>query len=222
MEIEDICEIILSIPRVIYFNFRHLPLKTALKLPVWVHYKASVRCNGQVVILGKINVAMIRIGFHTVPAKDENDKTSVRVERRGRLVFKGTAHVGRGSKLFVAKGGNLILGNNFAISASSAILCYKRIVFGKDIQFSWDCLVMDSDTHYIYDSSGDRVNYDNEIIFGDKVWIGCGSLVLKGTTVPSNCVIGANSLVSGSRFESNSVIIGNPAKSVKRIGGWEI
>lgn len=40
--------------------------------------------------------------------------------------------------------------------------------------------------------------------------------------MPSNCVIGATSFVSGSKFESNSLIVGSPAKSVKPIAGWEL
>ena len=222
MVVKKISEIILSIPQVVFFNFKHFPFCKAIKLPVWIHYNTSVRCSGSVVLNGNINTAMIRIGFHTVPGKDERDKTSVCVERDGVLEFQGTAHIGRGSRIYVDGKGRLKLGDNFAISASSTILCYKSIVMGNDILFSWDCLVMDSDTHSIYDESKKRINNDNEITVGDKVWIGCRCLILKGSKIPSNVIIGANSLVLGENFENNSIIVGNPAKSVKKIGGWEI
>lgn len=163
---------------------------------------------------------MIRIGFHECNECNPTDKTVLRID--GKLVLEGEAHIGNGSKIIVYKGGLLELGNNFAISASSVISCRKHIKFGKNIQFSWDCLVMDSDTHSIFDEQGNRMNPDKEIVFDDQVWIGNGCMILKGTHIPDNCVIGARSVVAGKKFEDHSIIVGNPARSVKRIGGFKI
>ena len=81
---------------------------------------------------------------------------------------------------------------------------------------------MDSDTHEILDKDCTRMNEDREIVFGDKIWIGCRTIVLKGSRIPSNCVVGANSLISGQQFEERTIIVGNPAKSIKRIGDWKL
>lgn len=40
------------------------------------------------------------------------------------------------------------------------------------------------------------------------------SIILKGTVIGNNCVIGAGSVVHG-KFEDNCVIAGNPAKVIK-------
>lgn len=170
----------------------------------------------------KIRPLMIRIGFHTVPTMNPGDRTVVDVSKGGHLRFLGTAHIGKGSKIIVGKGANLTLGDNFAISASTQINCCHKITFGKDIQFSWDCLVMDSDTHTIYDEEGKCINPNREIIFGNKIWIGCRCTIMKGTEIPDNCVIGACSFVSGKKFQPNTIIVGHPAKSVKAIGGWHL
>ena len=61
-----------------------------------------------------------------------------------------------------------------------------------------------------------------KLFIDDKVWIGNGCLIQKGAHVPNNCVIGARSVVAGSNFDDNTIIVGNPAKSVKRIGGFRI
>lgn len=165
---------------------------------------------------------MIRIGFHTVPAKDAHEATMLSVGRGGRLLFEGTAHIGRGSKIFVSSGAELVLGDNFAISASSQIVCHERIQFGKDVQLSWDCLFMDSDSHVILDEQMQPHNPTKAIEVGDKVWVGCRSTILKGSVIPSDCVVGACSLVAGGDFASHSVIAGIPAKSIKKIGGWKL
>lgn len=102
------------------------------------------------------------------------------------------------------------------------MVIYKHIKFDKDMQFFWDCLVMDSDTHIIMDEQGNCINPNKEIVFDDKVWIGNGCMILKGAHVPINCVIGARSVVVDCKFDDHTIIVGNPAKSVKRIGGFKI
>ena len=56
----------------------------------------------------------------------------------------------------------------------------------------------------------------------DKVWIGNGCMIQKGAHVPNNCVIGARSVVAGSNFDDHTIIVGNTARSVKKIGGYKI
>lgn len=210
-----------GIPKTVYLNFKLLPFFDAVKLPIWVTCNTKIRImGGQVIVKGKISPFMIRIGFHECSECNFTDTTLLQI--RGKLVFDGEAHIGRGSKIIVYKDAILELGDNFAISSSSTISCYKHIKFGKDIQFSWDCLVMDSDTHAIIDENGKRMNQDKEIIFEDKVWIGNGCMILKGTHVPNNCVIGARSVIVGCKFDDHTIIVGNPAKSIKKITGFRI
>lgn len=47
------------------------------------------------------------------------------------------------------------------------------------------------------------------------MWIGLNALILKGTIIGDNCVVGAGAVVKG-KFPANCVIAGNPAKIVKR------
>ena len=152
---------------------------------------------------------------------DPKAKTVITIANGGVLVFKGEAHIGRGSKIYCAPNSKLILGERFAISALTQIACYKSIVFGDDVQFSWDCLVMDSDTHRIY-YENKKINEDQKIVFGNKIWIGCRCTILKGSNIPDGCVIGAMSCVTGNKFENNTIIAGVPAKSIKKIISWEI
>lgn len=52
------------------------------------------------------------------------------------------------------------------------------------------------------------------IIIGDGCFIGSNSIILKGTNLGKNCVVGAGSVVSSS-FPDNVIIPGNPAKMIK-------
>lgn len=212
--------ILLSLPKTIWTNILYLPIRYSWKLPLFVSYDTRVRIKGKVII-DNPKTADIRIGFHHVDVCND-EKTKLIVEKNGTLVFQGDAHIGHGSRIVVHENAQMILGKNFAISANSSIQTYNQIVFGDDIQFSWDCLVMDSDTHSIIDNRGIVSNSSKPVTFGNKIWIGCRSTILKGSVIPDNCVIGAGSLVCGGSFPKNVIIAGSPAKPLKEIRGWEL
>lgn len=212
-------KLLLSIPKIIYTNFRWLPLKQAVKLPILISYDSKLVGGGKIILQSKPNFGMVHIGFHQVPICDPRDKTIVIVD--GTLEMKGTFHIGNGSKIRVTNASKLTTGNNFGISASSAINCYNDITIGDDVLFSWDCLVMDSDTHPIFGANDEIINKGRKVVIGNHVWIGCRSTILKGAQIPDGCVVGACSLVTGAIFDPSSIITGSPAKSVKHIKNWE-
>lgn len=225
MKLKKIFRMLLSMPKTVLFNFRYLPLEQAVKLPICFHYgtKIEMKGNGRgcVRFNGPIHFGMVQYGFNTVHVCDCT-KTLFQIDKGGKICFGGKALIGRGSKFHVGGKGELTLGDNFIISAQSTINCYKSISFGDDIQFGWDCLVMDSDTHSIYDKDGSVMNPDKPIVFGNKVWIACKATIFKGSVIPDNCVIGAGTLITGQSFTPNTVIAGTPPRSIKEIGQWSI
>ena len=54
------------------------------------------------------------------------------------------------------------------------------------------------------------------IVIGDDVWIGGGGIVLAGVTIGDRSVIGAGSVVTKD-VPSDVVVVGNPAKIVRRL-----
>lgn len=222
--IRRILSIILAIPKTIYFNLRYLPLRQAIHLPIWLATNVRIRnmYRGGIVIETSTRTAMIRIGFHQVDAICIYSlKTILNIPKPGKLVFKGEAHIGHGA-IISCVGGVMTVGDNFAVSGSTSFVCYKEITIGRDVQFAWDSLVMDSDAHKIYDQEGARMNEDRPVIIGDKVWLACQNTVLKGTVIGNNCVVGANSLINKAYTEDGVIIAGNPARVVKKISGWEL
>lgn len=149
-----------------------------------------------------------------------NDKTVIDV--KGSLAFKGTAALGRGTKITVNKGCEMILGGYFKVSGYSSFVCKNKITFGENVLFGWECLTMDGDGHKIFDENNEKLQSVKPIEIGDNVWVGCRCSILKGSVISSNCVIGANTLITGQRFEPGSVIVGNPPKVMKKISRWEL
>lgn len=54
------------------------------------------------------------------------------------------------------------------------------------------------------------------IIIGNNVFIGNNCTILPNTVIGDNCIVGAGSVVRG-KFPENSVIIGNPGKTVMKM-----
>ena len=58
---------------------------------------------------------------------------------------------------------------------------------------------------------------------GDNVLIGMGSVILNGAKIPKNSIVGAGALVTEHKeFEEGTLIIGSPAKSVRKLREEEI
>ena len=208
--------------KTLYFNFTYLPFHQAKKLPFLVSRKVYLsQTKGVVSIEGPITTGMIRIGYGDVGIFDKKRSRSI-WQVSGKVIFKGTAHLGHGSKISVGKQGVLELGPNFALTAESAIVSHKQIVFGKNCLVSWECLIMDTDFHKIYDAEGQWVNPPKEIIIGDKVWLGARNTLLKGTKIASHSIIGANSQVSKDISDQSGLFAGNPIKHLKDGIHWEV
>jgi acetyltransferase-like isoleucine patch superfamily enzyme len=87
----------------------------------------------------------------------------------------------------------------------------EGITIGKNCVIASGVNIIDSNGHILH-SSNRTIGRDEakEIIIGDNVWIGLNSIILKGTTIGNNSVVGAGSVVKGF-FPDNSIIQGNPA-----------
>lgn len=218
---------VLGLPFTLWLNFRYLPFKQARYLPIILAGNVRIRrIVGQIIIdtgtHSKVYTGMIRIGFHCVePIDNYSVHTILCVEKSGKLKFLGSSHIGKGAIIHIA-GGTLILGDNFAISGTTSIVCKNKITIGKDVQLSYNGLIIDSDAHKIYDNNGNAFSNTMPIAIDDHVWIAPNVTIQKGSHIPSNSVVASNSLVNKCFSEIGSIIGGIPAKVLKHISNWEI
>ena len=214
----DFFNILFSIPKTLRFNLHYFPLKTALKLPVFVSHRTFLReLHGMVNLPSQTRTAMVRIGFGDVGHYDRKRSRTI-WQVSGIVTFGGTSGIGHGSKISVR--GKLTFGNDFNMTAESTIVCAKEITFGDDCLVGWDVLVMDTDEHPLFDKTGNRINPDKAIEVGNHVWIGCKCTLLKGAKVPDNTTIAAGTLLKSAFTGSNQVIGGNPPTVLKSEVNW--
>lgn len=94
------------------------------------------------------------------------------------------------------------------------------LIIGNDCMFSSQVNFSTTDSHSIEDLEGNRINQAKDIQIGNHVWIGQKTLVLKGSSVADNCIVGAYSLVNKKLTETNSIYAGHPAHKVKEGINW--
>lgn len=122
--------------------------------------------------------------------------------------------------IIVARGeAEIRIGDGAGISGST-IYARKEIFLGKNVLVGANVKIMDNDFHSLDVSERNAGMVDKlqckPVHIGDNVFIGCNSIILKGTEIGENSVVGAGSVVCGS-FPANVVIAGNPAKVIRHL-----
>lgn len=118
------------------------------------------------------------------------------------------------------------IGDNVGISGVT-IYARKKITIGENTCIGGNCKILDNDFHPIEaetrnkllrdENGGDSILIPSrEIKIGKNCFIGCNTIILKGTALGDGCVVGAGAVVCG-KFEDNCVIAGNPARVIKRL-----
>ena len=207
----------LSIPRSLYYNFRLLPFSQAIKVPIFLSNYVTIKLkDGSRVEISaeKVHVGMIKIGYTQCDFFTARHHKSVLNIGKGQLIFKGFANIGAGAKLSIDKDASLIFDNQFWSTGPLLIIARKQIQFGRNCVLSWNISVMDHDAHDIY-HGGVLVNTPQPVLFDNHCWIGFNSTILKGSIIPENSVIAANSVITKADFEKNSVIAGVPGMTIK-------
>lgn len=148
--------------------------------------------------------------------------------------FEGNNHTlrfGDGIKLenvsffFEKDDSDIIIGNGTWIGPECELSAFdhSKIEIGKGCIFAKECMIRTSDSHVIRNMEGEVINRPKDIMIGSHVWLGQQTFVLKGATLPYGCIVGARSTVTASlQAEQNSIIVGQPAKMIKRNIQWEL
>ena len=141
-----------------------------------------------------------------------------------KLVLKKQASIKKYMRVIFQEANFLEIDENFSLQSSLFSFRNsksKKIKIGKDCMFSYNLEIRVSDAHLIYDiKTKEILNLPKDIEIGDHVWIAAGVKVLKGTKIPDNCIVGANSIVTKAFKDENSIIAGTPAKIIKRGVNW--
>lgn len=119
--------------------------------------------------------------------------------------------------------GEIEIGDNTLITGQThlAVIEGTKIIIGCDCLFSSNIDLRTGDSHSILDENGKRINKSKDIVVGNHVWIGTKTILLKGSCLADNSILGAGSVLSKAITERNVAVAGNPAQIIKRNINWE-
>ena len=117
------------------------------------------------------------------------------------------------------KRGGATIGNNVTVySAKNTTIdetSLQHIFIGDNTQITAGVIILAHDYSYsvLGNIYGELTRQQRDTIIGKNVFIGMNSIILMGSNIGDNVIIGAGSVVSG-RIPSNTVCAGNPAKII--------
>lgn len=222
----SVFEIILSFPKTIWFNFKVLPIKQAVKLPIFVSCYMKIKginkktfiCNFERPTFG-----VARIGI----AGTENGllikkKGVLYAHDGGKIILNGPVCLSRG--IFIeCYDGCLTFGKNVKMNNACFIKCANaNINIGDESSFGWKCSIQNSDGHKILEEDI-RISNCGDIHIGNHCWICSESSILKNGYLPDNSVLGYKSILTKKVTEKPGVLLaGMPAKIIKKNINWEV
>lgn len=209
--------------KTLIFNFRYFPIHLAIRLPVLLSHRVEVRNMARNrIMLDEVGGGIFGIlRFGLIDLEYCYNKPSM-INIQGTIRIKGTGghSFAPGAIVYVGKNAILTLNERFSVSHDVKIYCKHKITVGKDNMWSYYNVVMDNDAHYIYDNAGSHVNPNEEVVFGDNVWMGCRCTVMKGCYVPDGSVIGACSIVRRKLVSKDAIYAGLGPKIVRENIKW--
>lgn len=116
----------------------------------------------------------------------------------------------------------LFVGSDCEFGDNTHIVAHQKVEIGDNVLVASKVFITDTD-HGCYKNDGqdspkthpkERKLVSKSVAIGNNVWIGENVVILPGSTIGNGCIIGANSVVSGS-FHDGCMIVGAPAKVIK-------
>lgn len=208
-------------PKSVYINFRCLPVRQAVQMPIRVRWNTkfrNIRKGSFVIASSAIKRGMIKIGFQG-GAYIQAGKVYIDTWNGGQIVFNGSATIAEGANLY-ADGGLISFGNNFYANRNLQIQSEELVSLGDNVLIGWNVKLRDTDGHRVLEDGKEKILRE-EIRVASHVWIASDVVILKGTYLLSDSVVACGSIISGLKaLETGCLIAGIPAKIKKKNISW--
>lgn len=183
--------------KTIYVNFKLLPFKQALRMPIFLYTNIEFRSlKGKIIINNeRVYPNMIHVGDNT-RYPTTNKPLSIWTIN-GTLIFNGPTKFFQGTYIYVAERATLEIGTNGTfIGSDTKIICRDNIFIGNNVEITWECQIYDTSFHYTKINDEEVHPLTSPIVICDNVWIGNRTTISKGTVLPSHSIIASNSLLN--------------------------
>lgn len=209
--------------KTIYLNFRVLPFQIARKLPIKIGHHVDIKGirKGCIRLKDGVNIQryMVTIGIAPYPMiSTKGIYTYLRFCDNGYIEFGDGVRIFNGVSIVIPQNGHISIGSDVMINQLTKIYANESVEIGNHCRFGWECQILDSDCHLVYNDNKKEIKRPlQKIVIGDNVWIASRSTVMKGVYIPPFSIVSGNSLVNKSFKDVQSkgnVFAGSPAKLI--------
>lgn len=162
--------------------------------------------------------------FHYMGKNAFIERPFIKISGRKYICIGNSCYIGKNARIEAVYKYNdkyytpqIIIGNDVCINQNFHCTCASSINIGNGTSITANCGIFDI-VHPYTDIKLNPRCADIKAIpitIGENCLIGMNSVLLPGTTLGNHCIVGANSTLS-SNYPSYTVIVGSPAKIVKR------
>lgn len=126
---------------------------------------------------------------------------------RSRLKLSGLPSVRKDLSVMIGKAGEVRIGKGCFFNNHCSINCEEAVSIGDNCLFGEGVKIYDSDHRFRNPNLliKDQGNKCASVTIGNNCWLGSNVIVLKGTTIGSNSVVGGGCVVSG-HFPAGSIV----------------
>ncbi|PJK16913.1 maltose O-acetyltransferase [Chryseomicrobium excrementi] len=133
--------------------------------------------------------------------------TNIQLSKESKLTFGENLKIRSGVKIHLRKAAKITIGDNTFINYNSMIVSHEQIIIGRNVQIGPNVMIFDHDHDFRSENGVSDMKYKTDPIqIGDNVWIGANSVILRGTKIGENTVVGAGAIIKG-EYEKNAIIL---------------
>lgn len=165
--------------------------------------------KGILLLLGWLKLAVCKI-FHWNNLRYHfkilmMPSVSIQVSRDALLILEDGVSIRSHTEINVRKEAEIVIGRNSFLNSGCILTAHEGIYIGECVEFGSNVMVYDHDHQF---KNGYRAReFNTEAIhIGDHVWIGSGTIILKGSVIGNGAVIAAGSIVNGTVPEQSLYI----------------
>lgn len=193
-------------------NFRLLPLRQALRLPIVVKGPLHLNIGREARVVlpedAKHGVVVIGSQHETYQAYAGKAQLSL----FGTWQVRGKVRIGVDSCIYIHSGATFTTGEGVYIARDSQIECAEQITLGDHV-LAGEIYICDTAGHQVT-HSGQKQPMTRPIVIGEGCYFGFRTQVLRGTVIPSHCVIGSGAVCThdySAENEGHLLLTGVPA-----------
>lgn len=211
-----------NVVKTVYFNFRVLPFRQAIKLPIYIYGPTRLlNLRGSVEIKAPIRPGMIKMGRWYDRFYGPRSSSFIFLPDKSKIIFRGSSEIGIDYGIRLGDSGILDIGEMAVFTSGVKISANKMVKIGDYSRITWNCRIVDTDFHFTWNTDTKEVrNNTKPIVIGKYNWIGNNSAINKGTRTPDFTIVASGSVINKDYYHLNEdvdqplLLAGSPAKIV--------